>query len=82
MKIRIPIPKFMLAAWDNFGVWSNVPVFNLSRFAVVRLDIIQAVCFIFCVVWYYVTVGIMAAITGGLFYIFLVMCVMWIWRKD
>jgi len=81
MRIRIPIPKRVLAAYDVFEDWANVTAFKLGRFDVLRLDIILAILFVVCVGWYGYKGGIMGALTGGLFYIFMLMCVLWIWRK-
>jgi len=81
MKIRIPIPKRVIDAWFVFEEWANVELFRLWRLDVRRLDIIQAILFAFCVGWYGYTQGPMGALTGALFYIFLVMCALWVWRK-
>jgi hypothetical protein len=85
MRIRIPVPKRVLTAFDLLVDWVNVPVWSMSisvrRFDLLRLDIIVAILFAICVGWYGYTSGAMGALAGGLMFIFMVICALWIWRK-
>jgi hypothetical protein len=80
MKIRIPIPQKVLRAFEHFEDWANVPVW-LWPWHNLRLDIVLLVLFLFCVSWYYYTLGLLWAITGGLLFIFIGMCALWIWKR-
>ena len=82
MKIRLPIPRAVLRAWDAFEDWANVELFTLWRFDVLRIDVIIALFFVLCVGWYGYTSGWMGALTGGLAFIFVAMCAQWMWRKN
>ena len=77
MKIRIPIPERVLDVYDRFEDWLNVSVYR----RVLRIDIILAVLFVFCVAYYWYTTGWAGAVTGGLLFIFIMMCVQWIWKR-
>lgn len=81
MKIRIPVPKRVLAAYDHFEDWANVELFKLWRFDVLRIDIILAFFFVLCVGWYWYASGPVAALTGGLMFIFVVMCIQWVFKR-
>jgi hypothetical protein len=80
MKIRIP--RWFISAWDIFGDWVNVPVgtvkFRSKRYNVLRIDIIIAAAFLFCVGWYYATSGWYMALVGGVAFVFFAMCALWL----
>ena len=80
--MNIRIPRWLFRAWNAFGDWVNVPVFTARfrsySFEVLRIDIIVAVAFCFCVGWYYVTSGWYMAMVGGLAFIFFAMCALWL----
>ena len=81
MRIRIPIPKRVLEAYDRWGDWANVPAFEICNFQVLRIDIMIACNFLICIGWYGYTSGLMGALTGGTMFVFLLICALWIWRK-
>jgi hypothetical protein len=80
VKIRIPIPDRVMHVYDRFEDWANVPVW-LWPFHILRIDLILTALFLFCVGWYGYTGGWAAAVTGGLLFVFIAMCALWIWRR-
>lgn len=81
MKIRIPIPKRVLAIYDRFENWGNTTIGTLGRHEVVWIDVLLTILFVITVGWYYYTGGWMAALAGGLMFAFLTICALWIWRR-
>ena len=80
--MNIRIPRWLVAAWNAFGDWANVPAFTV-RFRshsheVLRIDIILAFAFLFCVGWYYATSGWYMALVGGVAFVFFAMCALWL----
>ena len=46
------------------------------------LDIITIMGGGFCVVWYYLTQGLMGALQGGMLYLFIALCVLWFFPSN
>ena len=114
--MNIRIPRWLVAAWNTFGGWVNVPVFKvpypwprrwhcsscgtitrdkdwcdctryghpshqnltLQGWEVLRIDIILAAAFVFCVGYYYITSGWYMALAGGVAFVFFAICALWL----
>lgn len=74
----MPIPRWLVAAWDAFGDWANVTVYERGKIVEIRrVDLLLAFFFFVCVGWYGWTDGWYGALIGGLFYIFMAMIALW-----
>ena len=51
---------------------------TLEGWKVLRIDIMLAAAFLFCVGYYYYEGGWLRALAGGLLFIFLAMCALWV----
>lgn len=71
--MKITIPRWLVAAWDVFCDHINKPVYRRVR----RIDVLMALFFIVCVVYYYMTGGWLLALQGAAMYIFLAMIALW-----
>jgi hypothetical protein len=80
----IRIPRFMVRAWDQFGDWSNVVIWESAtkRFYLSRIDLFIAGGFVFCVGYYWLVAGWMGALQGAAAYIFVSMCALWFFRSE
>ena len=80
--MNIRIPRWLFKAWNAFGNWSNVPLgtirFRSYSFEVLRIDIILAFAFVFCVGYYYATSGWYMALVGAVAFVFFAMCALWL----
>jgi hypothetical protein len=76
--MRIPIPRFILTAWDAFGVWSNVPIHRFGRFELRRIDILLVFFGVFCAGYYWLVAGWLGALQGLAMYLFVLMIALWI----
>ena len=75
--MNIRIPRFLVKAWDAFGEWANVNVYESRRIDVRRLDILLAVFFIIAVAYYSYTDGWIGGLIGGAFFILVAMWALW-----
>jgi uncharacterized membrane protein YagU involved in acid resistance len=82
MNLRIPIPAWFLRGWDRFEDWSNVIVWERGKLYLVRLDVLSAIGFVFCVAYYWFTSGWRGALQGAAMYVFLSMIALWFFRPD
>lgn len=80
--MRIPIPRFVVRAWDRFGDWGNIIIWQRGRWYLYRIDLFIAFGFVFCVGYYWLVTGWRGALQGAAFYIFVSMCALWFFRSD
>ena len=70
-------------ASDRFGDFLNIAVYYRGGFFDIRvLDVITILGGVFCVVWYYLTQGLMGALQGGMLYLFVALCVLWFFPSN
>ena len=68
---------------DEFGDFLNITLYYRGGFFDIRvLDIITIMGGGFCVVWYYLTQGLMGALQGGMLYLFIALCVLWFFPSN
>ena len=77
MNFRIPIPRWLVSAWDRFGDWANVAVWQRGRLELRRVDLIIAAGFVFSTGYYYFTIGWLGAVQSAALYIFIAMIALW-----
>jgi hypothetical protein len=75
MKIRVP--RWLVAAWNAFGNWANVTVYERGRIEIRSIDVLLAVLFFAVTGYYYWTSSWYGAVTGGLMYIFVALIALW-----
>lgn len=79
--MQIRIPNFLVAAWDTFGDWANVPVYRRRAFgreiAILRLDVLLVVFGIVCAIYYLLFWSWQWMVIGTLVYIMTVMMSIW-----
>lgn len=75
--MNICIPRFVAAAWNAFGDWSNVPIYTRGRLEVRRIDVLLVLAGLFCVGYYWWTSGWQGALGGGAMYVLVLMMAMW-----
>jgi len=75
--VNIRIPRWLVAAWDAFGDWANVNVYERGKIELRRIDLVLAIGFFGCVAWYAYHDGVMGALIGGTLYAFLMMAALW-----
>jgi len=75
--VNIRIPRWLVAAWDAFGDWANVNVYERGKIEVRRIDLIVAIFFIIAVAYYGYTDGLIGALIGGAFFILVAMWALW-----
>ena len=46
------------------------------------LDVITIIGGVFCVVWYYLTQGLVSALKGGMLYLFIALCALWFFPSN
>jgi hypothetical protein len=73
-------PRWLVALYDRFESWGNVPLI-LWPWHIVRLDLILMLLFVICVGWYYATGGWILAVTGALMFAFCTMVGLWFLRR-
>ena len=70
-------------ASDKFGDFLNITLYYRGGFFDIRvLDVITILGGVFCVVWYYLTQGLMGALQGGMLYLFIALCVLWFFPSN
>ena len=79
--MRIYVPQQVEAVTAIFDVWANVPLYQRGRVEVRRIDILIAVTWIFCTVYYGGTGGWTGALTGFLAYAMVLMTALWVLRR-
>lgn len=67
MNIRIPL--VLVWIWNRLCDWGNVPIGQIGKFELVRLDIFIALFGIFSVAWYGYWYGWRGALQGGVAYV-------------
>lgn len=63
---------------DRYLDWVNVPVWCRGRLELRRLDIAVGCSFLFCVTYYWFIWGWLGALKGGMLFIFIAMCALWL----
>lgn len=84
MQIKLRPPQWLADVLLAIEDWLNVPIWRvyvIRQFEILRIDVLIAASFIACVGWYWWTGGWQLAVTGALMFIFIVMCVQWIWKR-
>ena len=82
--MQVPIPRWLVRAWDRLGEWSNVPIYRRSSdnsvegFEIRRIDLVLVFFGFVCVGYYWWTTGWQGAILGGAFYGLVVMMALWL----
>lgn len=68
--MNIKVPLVLVRAWDKFGDWANVPVWRpIAGLELLRIDLVIAAAFLFCVTWYGYWYGWMGALQGGVMFV-------------
>jgi hypothetical protein len=69
--MRIPVPLWLDRVLSRFGDWANVPLTTYTNIR--RIDVFLTAAGFFCVAYYGLTAGPLAALQGGLMYVFVLM---------
>jgi len=68
---------------DEFGDFLNITLYYRGGFFDIRLlDAVTILGGVFCVVWYYLTQGLMGALQGGMLYAFIALCALWFFPSN
>jgi hypothetical protein len=68
---------------DRLGDALNITLYYRGGFLDIRvLDVIAFIGGVFCVIWYYLTEGWLGALSGGMMYLFVALCVMWFFPSN
>ena len=74
--MNIRVPMWVVRSGEAFYRWGDVLLWKVGPLNVRRIDILLALSAVICVAWYGYTTGWMGALTGGMLWLFLMLCVL------
>ena len=79
----LPFQHRARIASDKFGDFLNITLYYRGGFFDIRvLDVITVLGGVLCVVWYYLTQGLIGALQGGMLYLFIALCALWFFPSN